>query len=809
MTPERWAKIEKLYEGYLQEAPDRRDDWLRSATHADPSLGDDLRALMVEDTDDTTIGGLRAPGERLAENLQAGDEIGPYRLVRPIGRGGMGQVFLAQREAPFEQDVALKIVRRGVDTADVLDRFQSERQILARLTHPNIARLLDGGSTPDGRPYLVMEYIPGEPIDTYCQNRQLPLRSRLRLFQNVCAAVHAAHQNLVVHRDLKPGNILVTKTGEVKLLDFGIAKLLQGDSRGPHTSEETRLMTPDYASPEQLRGEALTTASDVYSLGVLLFRLITDNAPYRLDDKTAVEVMELVTSTTAKQPSQVAATAIPRDLRNDLDNIVAMAMRIEAPRRYPSSLAMSDDIERLLRHQPVIAQRDTHWYRAGKFLMRNRAGVAVAVIFLVTLLSFSIVTLQQSRRIEAQASEVARERDSSEAVVEYLVDLFRQTDPLQGQQSMTAQQLLERGGERLARELEDQPLVQARVYVAMARAHRNLGDLEAAESTAARALDLCRQQEDPPAADLVMALRTMAVVRDDLGDRTGALPMFKEAARVSESRLGSFHAMTATSLLSLAERYSRESPALADSLFQRVLEIRRRTLPAESPAIANVLSARGGLLRFEQKYDEAEEALLEALRIKQNAYGNDSLFLASERNNLGALYTVTRRYEEADEQYHAAEGLYLEHLGNDHPNLETVRFNRARVAHMREDYTNAADALEDVLRRRIERLGANHLRVAMVQVQLGRALLELGNLDRAQAELQRAVDTRNANLGENDWRTAYAMAMLGKCQHRSGDSLGGIALLERAIEIMAQERGENHSVTRRLQSELEALQAEP
>lgn len=808
MTPERWNRIEALYAEYLCLPESDRIEWLGAATRDDPSLGDDLLALLGENTEGTSIGSIEAPAvSRSDETLGPGDRVGPYRLVESIGRGGMGQVFLARREAPFEQDVALKIVRRGVDTDDVLARFDAERQILARLTNPHVARLLDGGSTPDGRPYLVLEHVAGEPIDHYCDARHAPLGERIRLMQDVCAAVHAAHQNLVVHRDLKPSNILVTASGEVKLLDFGIAKLLQPSQAGDLTRPALRLMTPDFASPEQLRGENLTTASDVYALGVLLYRLLAGVPPYRLTG-TSREVAEKTLLEGAwPLPSRVATTPFARSLRGDLDNVVSMAMRIEPERRYASALALAEDLGRALARHPVAARADTWSYRSRRFLARHRVGVAVALTFALTLVGFSAVTWRQSHRIALQAREVVRERDAADAVVGYLVGLFRNADPLRSSAEMTARELLEVGGARLDTELGGQPLTQVRIRVAMAQALRNLGDLDAARDRATQAVELVRGQDDAPLADRVVALRTLGVILGDQGRTKESRPLLWEATSLAESRLGDEHELTAASLFSLAESYRNAAPDRADSLYRRVLEIRRRVLPADSPSIANVLRSRAGVLRFQRRFDEAEDALLEALRIKRAAYGNDTLHEAAERNGLGALYTATDRLDEADAQYRQAESLYVSHLGPDHPHVDTVRFNRARVAYVREQHDEAVTLLRQVLASRTERLGSSHPKVAAVQVQLGRALRERGDLVEAESVLRAALQTRHDQYGDDDWRTAYVLAVLGICRQRAGDLVEAERMLTEALFVIAAQRGANHALSRQVRAMLEDLRS--
>ena len=300
-----------------------------------------------------------------------GDRFGPYRILHALGRGGMGAVYLAERDDDqFRMTVAIKLMRSNLVTHETLERFKTERQILASLDHPNIARLLDGGAAPNGTPFVVIEYIDGEPITDYCRRHELSIRDRIRLFRKVCSAVQYSHQNLIVHRDLKPGNILVTKDGEPKLLDFGIAKLLD-PAASSQTQTNARLMTPDYASPEQVRGEPVTTATDIYALGVLLYELLTGTASLQSRQTTDTYAIEQAICT--EEPTRPSTTR--RELRGDLENILLMALRKEPARRYASAEQFSEDLRRYLEGYPIVARQDTWSYRTSKFVRRNKAAV--------------------------------------------------------------------------------------------------------------------------------------------------------------------------------------------------------------------------------------------------------------------------------------------------------------------------------------------------------------------------------------------------------------------------------------------------
>ncbi len=439
MTQERWQHVKSVLDDALERSGPERATYLEAACRGDEELRREVDSLLASEAEAEDF--IETPVFRICRDddkpLPEGQRIGAYRIVREAGRGGMGTVYVAERaDEQFRRQVAIKVVRRGMDTDEILRRFRAERQILANLGHPNIAGLLDSGTTEDGRPYFVMEWVEGHRIDTYCNTRQLSTRDRLTIFRKVCSAVHFAHQNLVVHRDLKPGNILVTAEGEPKLLDFGIAKLLDpGEEALAFTRVDLRPMTPEYASPEQIRGEAITTASDVYALGVLLYVLLTGHHPFKTVTRDPQSLAKAICETSPPRPSSVVGqdeeirrvpeAEVPilrRRLAGDLDNIVLMAMKKEPQRRYASVDQFSNDIERHLEGLPVIARKDTLGYRATKFVGRHKWGVGIAVLVLLVIVGFSIsVTLLWQRAV--------RERERSDQVSSSFKSFFRIPTP--------------------------------------------------------------------------------------------------------------------------------------------------------------------------------------------------------------------------------------------------------------------------------------------------------------------------------------------------------------------------------------------
>jgi serine/threonine protein kinase len=443
-----------LFEAALAVDPDERSTWLRDECKGDSELHAHVEELlaadrMAGDGNSLDLSLTLATDESVSSSL-ASKCVGHYGIIREIGRGGMGAVYLARRaDDVFCKNVALKILRPERSSPDVLRRFRQERDIVARLDHPNIARLLDGGTTDDGWLYSVMEYVDGKRIDAYCDEHRLNITERLRLFCTVCVAVQYAHQNLVVHRDLKPSNILVTADGTVKLLDFGIAKLLEADEQATLTDTGARLMTPAYASPEQTRGEPINTSSDVYSLGVILYELLTGRLPYRTKGRRLHEIAQAICEQEPLSPSEIVTTCIgetveweqtaapepeqlsevregkpgklQRRLLGELDNIVLMALRKEPGRRYSSAEKLSEDVGRHLSGLPVLAQPDTVRYRTGKFVRRHRAGVLAACL-VTFMMSAAVgttswqarVARQERARAEQQAVEAGFQRERAE-----------------------------------------------------------------------------------------------------------------------------------------------------------------------------------------------------------------------------------------------------------------------------------------------------------------------------------------------------------------------------------------------------------
>jgi non-specific serine/threonine protein kinase/serine/threonine-protein kinase len=696
VTPEtgpadaRWGRLKDLFDGALAVEPERRAAWLHDACGADPTLVRDVFSLLASHEGAGRFlerpaleGGLNvAASEEGGEDL-SGRRIGPYEVLALIGRGGMGAVYRAQRaDEAYHQVVALKVVRRGTDTDTVLDRFHAERRILARLEHPHIARLLDGGALDDGRPYFVMEHVDGERIDRWAARRQLDTRARLGLFLDVCAAVSHAHRALVVHRDLKPANILVTAEGVVKLLDFGIAKLLDPSGDAEPTATALVPLTPEYASPEQVRGEAVTTSADVYSLGVVLYELLTGRRPYALRQRHPSALLRVICEEEPERPSTAAGRggegeqAPPetrqrrrRELSGDLDGIVLMALRKEPARRYSSVEQMAEDVRSHLEGRPVRARPDTFAYRAGKFVRRHRVGVASAAVVALSVAGGITATLWQAhvaRRERARAER--RFQDVRHLASAFLFEFHDAVERLPG--STPARQLVVRKGleylDRLAAEAGGDLSLQRELASAYLKvgdvqgrpAAPNLGDVAGAARSYEQALAIRRALAARDPADLGLRLE-LAEAHARLGEALAqsrrivpAVEQHRRAAELAGEALAAEPSSARASLLAAGEdielgqllaRTGDHAGAKErlDAGLRRVeaLAAGAEGDPERTLAVARLLTALSSGLRSTQQTPRALETLRRALSLLEGL-AREHRDSAAYRRQLGRGHQV-------------------------------------------------------------------------------------------------------------------------------------------------------------------------
>jgi serine/threonine protein kinase/tetratricopeptide (TPR) repeat protein len=721
LAPERWQRVNQLFLDAVDRPPAARAAWLDEQCAGDDELRREVESLLSADmppeSDTPLVHAVDAAiAQTAAARVGAAQLVGPYRILRKIGEGGMATVFLAVRDGDdFAQRVAIKVVRSTLG-GEALQRFRAERQILASLEHPSIARLLDGGTTPDGTAYLAMEYVEGVPIDEYCRDRQLSVRERLLLFCRVCDSVSHAHRSLVVHRDIKPSNILVTGDGTPKLLDFGIAKLIADDAPGgaPITMTGMRVLTPEYASPEQVRGEPITTAADVYSLGVLLFELLTGQRPLAFATRQAAEIERVVCTVEPRKPSTMAASGKDaRQLAGDLDVIVLTALRKEPARRYASASHLAEDIRRHLDGLTVSARPATWRYRSGRFVRRHRAAVGAAAVFAVVVIGFAGALLVQNRR-------VSDERDAAEQVTNLLLEMYAAYDPTASRGSrVTAQELLDRGALRIQSELRGQPRVQARMLDRFGSVYNNIGLSDRAIDVLRSSLAVRQANGDGETLEAAVTLTQLAVaITERDADLADAERLAQQAVAIRR-RAAPGTAQLAESLSVLGSLRDRRGEADGRAMMAEAIELWRHTTGVDSFPFAAGVSALARSRRVstpEQKGTDLSRAdLLKAERFerelliaRRKTLGDHHLLTATSLSAVGGLLWAMDRHAEAEPLLREALATRRQLLGSAHPTVARSLETLARVLFGRGRAAEALPLAEEALSVRRASLGESH-----------------------------------------------------------------------------------------------------
>ena len=847
MTPERWQRVKDLFDGALAVAPGERRAWLEEQCQGDEALLSEVVSLLAADDEAGSV--FEVPVTTVLEEIlpaapTAGSRLGPYRVLHEIGRGGMAVVYAAIRDDDqYHQQVAIKLIKRGMDTESIVARFLKERQILANLEHPAIARLLDGGMSQDGLPYLVMEHIEGEPIDSYCDRRGLSLAERLELFRKVCGGVHFAHQNLVVHRDLKPSNILVDAAGEPKLLDFGIAKLLASDAGGPTqvslvTLEGFRPMTPEYASPEQVRGGSITTASDIYALGVLLYQLLTGRRPLSFENLAPSEVERVVCEQEPRRPSTVVGRRV---LAGDLDTIVLKAMHKRPERRYVSAQQLAEDLRRHLLGLPVIARPDTVTYRLAKFVRRNRLGVAATLLVFLALVASVVVTTRQAHLANAERAKAENERAKAEAAAGFMLEVFATNHPDKSLgETITARQLLDQGAERLGHDLAE-PGVNALMTDLVGLAYLELGLYDRAALLLEAAYDQRRRLvigRDDLLLELAQSARHLGELYKIRADYRRSERRYREALEIFRQRLGESHAEVADCLGDLAMPILHQGRLEeAETLLRQALAMRWALEPAgehDPPEVATLLADLALVLKTGGYLDEAEARLREALAInlrqlgdghpevatnlnnlaellrergdcedaipiyrqilelKAKLYGEHHIDLAVTQNNYAGCLADLGRWDEAETLYRASLDIRRQSLGADHPEVAGSLNNLARVHLARHEPELAEALLREALRLSRQAHGADHADVATHLDNLATAVEKRGDLDAAETLRREALELHRRLWGDDHPTVARVRHNLADLLRRLGRREEAEEEFSAALAVRVALLGEEH-----------------
>jgi serine/threonine protein kinase/tetratricopeptide (TPR) repeat protein len=803
LSADRWRTLSPYLDEALEIPTVDRGAWLEAIFARDPALARDLQKLLAErdliDKSAFLEGAMPLSSSLLTQPL-AGQTIGAYRLSSLIGQGGMGSVWLAERnDGRFEGRVAVKLLNVALIGRAGEERFRREGTILARLTHPHIARLIDAGITPTGQPYLILEHVAGVSIDRHCHDHALTIDARIRLFLDVLDAVIHAHANLIVHRDLKPANVLVADDGQVKLLDFGIAKLLREDrawNEPGHanalTHEAGTALTPQYAAPEQVAGGSITTATDVYALGVLLYELLTGQHPagaalkspatllHAIVDVEPRRISDVVAPTgslpdvTASHAARCGTTAsrLRRLLRGDLDTIVGKALKKQQGDRYESATALADDLRRYLRGEPIMARPESFRYHTAKFIGRHVHGVTAAVVVTLVL---GASTAFYTTRLAQERDRARREAQKATRVSELMVGLLSGADPISTRATASGpsvRALLDAGAEQAQRDLVDQPEVQAEIFTALGRIYRRLGVFDRAQTLLEQALAAGRKVYGSADIRLAQTLNDLGVLLTDKGDYTGAARNLEASLAMRRELLGTEHADVAVTLVELGRVYQDLGfNDRADPLLREALAIRRQVLGDGDRETAVSLSAVASVLRLKGDLAEADTLLHQSLVLNRKTRGEYHPNTGTSLHDLGVVAASRGDYRTAETLFREALAIHRRALGENHPN---VAFALNGLSHVLVDegrLDEAAASLEHALTVARGAYGPDHQLVGIYTLNL--ASVQLARNDAAAAEpLAREglrirslapglVPNRRRMFIEDDWSIGGAKSVLG------------------------------------------------
>nr|HQV32973.1 serine/threonine-protein kinase [Calditrichia bacterium] len=728
----------------------------------------------------------------------AGTTLGPYRIEEQLGEGGMGFVYLAERTDAFRKKVAIKIIKKGMDSRALLDRFRLERQTLANLEHPHIARLLDGGSTEEGLPYLVLEYVDGQIITEYCDQQRLSLRERLQLFGKVCQAVSYAHRNLVVHRDIKPSNILVNHEGEPRLLDFGIARILDsetGESTATTRANE-RMLTPEYASPEQIRGEKVSTASDIYALGILLYRLLSGHRPYHFPNRSAAGIEAVISGHQPEPPSHLfevrkaragkpdeespadpmeisaARRTTPDKLRRllsgDLDNIILKALRKEPERRYGTVDQFAEDIERYLAGLPVNARKDSRSYLAAKFIRRHRLALAA-----ITAVFLALITAVGG--ISWQASKANLEAAKTRQTLEFVKRMLAAADPQESGKELTVEQLLDAASDRIDKEFGDQPAIEWEIRSLLGEAYQHLSRYDKAEAHFSANLPLVREQRGENSPEMANAYREMAVLYDYSGDYTTADSFY----RLSADRFRSVNATNTPEYgLTLNDHASMllqlERPDSAEAMLRESLNILNNTRGPMGFDTGIAVENLGTAVGDQRRYDEVAPLYQRALNIFNHNYPDGHPETANVYNNWSFYVLENGDTARSIELQRKARDMWASQFDADHVNVALATHNMAALLFYTGKYDEALQEVEKSTRTFEDAYDGDHPNIASAYFMRGRIFWKLGRFREAERDLRAALSLREKQPEPSHSQIAsvyYTLGDLCRDAHRPPEAI--------------------------------------
>lgn len=804
VDPESWPIVSRLMDQWLDLPLERREKWLANLGPEYESILPVLRELLAQPTPEFLETLPRVESDAVVlpggPSLGEGVAVGPYRLVRELGRGGMGVVWLAARsDGALKRTVAIKFPHFYLHSQTLTDRFARERDILARLADARIARLYDAGVTAHGQPYLVLECLEGEPITAYCDGLCLGIRSRLRLFVEVLRAVQYAHANLVVHRDLKPSNILVTTTGEVRLLDFGIAKLLEeGEAQETDiTRFGGRALTPDFASPEQLAGGVITTATDVYSLGILLYELLTGERPYKHQRDASGGMPQSFPAATPARPSQAAkeeskaamrgATVkkLGAELRGDLDTIVLKAIQKEPQARYVTADSFAQDIERYLNGEPVLAQPESVWYRARKFVLRNKAAVGAGAAVAVALAAGAGAALWQKKRADTEAATARAVSDFLQKDLLAQAGSSAQAGPGQHPDpDIKIRTALDRAAAHISSKFQRQPLVEAAVRTTIGRTYYDLGIYAAAQTQFEQALVLRRKTSGEEHPDTAAAMQELAGVYNQVGKYPAAEKLLTRALEIEHRLKKDEDPATLATVFQLAiivSNHIGDYPR-AEALYAKNLEARRRVLGELAPETLATMNNLAEIQSRQGKYPQAEELYAKLIAAKERVLGDDHPSTFASMNGLAVVYRSEGKLAESENFFRKAFEGRRRVMGPEHRDTLASMNGLGSVYLAAGRFADARALLEPCVETSRRVLGDSNPDTIANSSMLAELYSREGRLKEAETIVRSLLETlRRASRGDTPVARSMIVA-LGELRVRQGGYLEAETLLREAMD---------------------------
>ncbi len=799
-----WEKIKLLFREVFELPPEEREAILNVKCKDNPDLKKEVEDLIESSK--------KAEGFWESSPLQLDDIteddnsinefigiiIGKYKVEKRIGEGGMAMVYSALRiDNQFTRRVAIKFIKRGMDTEEILRRFKIEQQTLAGLDHPFIAKIIDGGTTDDSLPYFVMEYIDGIPITEYCDQNKLSIEQRLELFTKVCSAVSYAHQNLIVHRDLKPSNILITSNGNPKLLDFGIAKLLreeQDKNTFAVTMEGSRLMTVEYASPEQVVGGKITTASDIYSLGVLLYELLTGHLPYSFKNKFPIEVEKIITSANPEKPSTVITKSkkiltedgeineisaeeisilrnsnvdkLKRRLSGDIDNIVLMALRKDPARRYISIQHFSEDITRYIEGRPVTAIPDSLFYRSNKFIRRHKLGVSITLLVILLIISSAILIVYQANIAAKEKDKAKIEAARTTQMNNFLNKTLFSSDPLLAGKDLKLSDVLKEATKKINTELKGQPEIEAEVRSNIGQTYETLGLYKDAIYQLGRSLQLRDSLFGENNKETAISFNYLALANYDAGNLDTAKYLFEKSIKLLQELNDKPKLEEAISNYGLLQMDLYDFKGAKKS-FEESLEIALNVFGKESREYAVTLNNLAFAYDDLNSLDSAKMYYIQALSIDTKLFGDTSVDVANNLNNLAFIYQEKRNYNKAESLFTSAYYIRKKILGDDHPDVGLAKLNLANAFFYLKNYNNAEQLVNEALKTWGRKLNKDHYYFGKGYAWLGKIQNAEGKYTSAYSNLTKSLQIRKKIYNDKNYlvvstKTEMGVSLIGQ-----------------------------------------------